>query len=481
MCAILGPLSRGLIRSMPKSLHVVKFAVAGVAVLLSWPAAAQVTFCDTTFSGPAWQPPVAVFTTGTNTNPGTVTVTTVASGGSTLAATPPCVQSNSSANNPYRNVTLTVPAASPAEGWVYGVHIYTAGGGYNPASSGAIAKINFWLDYQCPGAGGSCRGAGEGFGPALKQGSRYYIYTGNSAASAANTQPPTNPATWAAYASPDLTEADFSQITAPGGVVVIEPKSNPSFVTDIPIYCGFYTANATSGGAYTNNSGYDNWACAITPTILKICKVASPGVTVGTLFSFAVNTNPSQIVKVPAGPPPGGTCVRVPHLNKPIGASVTVAEVIPPGGTVSSISVAPPSQQVPNLATGAATFTIGGGVNEVTYTNQAPTGYLEICKNGTGGPFTFTVAPGNSGPIVVPANACSPAIEVPVGPLTIQETAISGVSVAACSAIPASQQVAPCTLATGTLKVNVVAGGVGTQTIANFTNTPSGCGIGCKR
>ena len=474
MRAILGRLSHGLIRSMPKSLHVVKFAVAGVAVLLSWPAAAQVTFCDTTFITANWQSPVAVFTNGTT---GTATAATASGGGSTLAATPPCVASTST-NNPYRNVTLTVPAASPAEGLVYGVHVYTAGGGYNPASSGAIAKINFWLDYQCAGAAGSCRGSGQGFGPALKQGSNYYIYTGSSPAWAASSGPPTNPATWAAYASPDLTATDFSQIKAQG---VVDPTSHPSFITDIPIYCGFYTANATSGASYTNNSGYDNWACAITPTILKICKVASPGVTVGTLFSFAVNTNPSQIVKVPAGSPPGGTCVRVPHLNKPIGASVTVAEVIPPGGTVSSISVAPPSQQVPNLATGTATFTIGGGVNEVTYTNQAPTGYLEICKNGTGGPFTFTVAPGNSGPIVVPANACSPAIEVPVGPVTIEETAISGVSVAACSAIPASQQVAPCNLATGTLKVNVVAGGVGTQTIANFTNTPGGCGIGCKR
>jgi hypothetical protein len=56
--------------------------------------------------------------------------------------------------------------------------------------------------------------------------------------------------------------------------------------------------------------------------LLKVCKVAGPGVTVGTPFTFTASDSTGssilpQIPPVPAGPAPGGTCVLGPSL--PVG------------------------------------------------------------------------------------------------------------------------------------------------------------------
>jgi hypothetical protein len=207
--------------------------------------------------------------------------------------------------------------------------------------------------------------------------------------------------------------------------------------------------------------------------ILKLCKVAGPGVAVGTQFSFSDGTSK---ITVPAGPVPGGYCVVDPSIFA-VGTSVNVVETIPTGDGVSSIAVN--GQPAPNPSSGTVNLTIGSGVNEVTFTDQVLTGYLEICKQLTNATppasytFSFLVTPGNLGTIVVPPNACLPAIQLPVGQYVIQELSDPDYPLVGCSALPASQQVGPCNLSGGSLTVNIAAGGISTQTIANFSDQRS--------
>ena len=103
--------------------------------------------------------------------------------------------------------------------------------------------------------------------------------------------------------------------------------------------------------------------------ILKICKVAGPGVAVGTDVTFSAG---ALSVVVPAGPPPGGTCVVVGWF--PVATNVAITESIPDGTEVSAITVAPAGRMVgsPNLAGGSVVARIGSGVVEATFTNQVP-------------------------------------------------------------------------------------------------------------
>jgi hypothetical protein len=201
--------------------------------------------------------------------------------------------------------------------------------------------------------------------------------------------------------------------------------------------------------------------------ILKVCKVAGPGIAVGTPFTYtAGGSNPFT---VPAGPAPGGTCVIGPSF--PVGATVNVIETIPPNVAVSTIAVAPPVNLVSaNPATGTASVHIGGGVTEVTYTNINKPGFLEICKRGSGS-GSFTVTPGNLGPFVVVAGTCSPAIQVNSGSVTIKETPGFGTLMSGCATLPASRQGA-CNTNNQTSVVTVVPGDVSVQTIAIVSNKP---------
>jgi hypothetical protein len=205
--------------------------------------------------------------------------------------------------------------------------------------------------------------------------------------------------------------------------------------------------------------------CVPMQTNIKICKVAGPGIAVGTPFNFSVG---SSTVTVPAGPAPGGTCVLGPSV--PVGSTVTVSETTA-GSTVTSIAVAPASRLVgtPNLAGGSVNVAIGSGMTDVTFTNQK-LGFLEICKSGdVAGTFTFTVNPGGLGPFAVPAGACSPAIQVNAGQVVIQEAPTSGISMTGCATVPASQQ-GPCNLSAGTSTVTVASGDISSATVALITN-----------
>jgi hypothetical protein len=126
----------------------------------------------------------------------------------------------------------------------------------------------------------------------------------------------------------------------------------------------------------------------------------------------------------------------------------------------------------PNLAGGSINVTIGVGVTEVTFIDKR-TGFLEICKTGRlTGSFTFNVNPGGLGPFIVPAGACSPAIEVVAGPVLITELPTPGTAMIGCNTIPTNQQ-GSCNLIAQTSTVTVVPGDVSTMTIAFVENRRS--------
>jgi hypothetical protein len=99
-----------------------------------------------------------------------------------------------------------------------------------------------------------------------------------------------------------------------------------------------------------------------------------------------------------------------------------------------------------------------------------PTGYVEVCKaaasEGVTGNFQFTF---NGKTYTVPVGACTSAIKVPSGPLTITEVARTGYKLVGVSAAPARRLVSV-DLSTRTAVVTISTGGRASQTIATFTN-----------
>jgi hypothetical protein len=264
------------------------------------------------------------------------------------------------------------------------------------------------------------------------------------------------------------------------------------FTTDVPpLLCALSRANgiavvstvglkdatgASTLGPVAASFDYQAGAnCPGSTGTLKVCKVAGPGVAIGTPYSFSAATS---TFSVPAGSAPGGTCVVAPG-SYPVGAVVTVKEAVPAGDTVVSISVAPSGRLVgtANVAAGSVDIRIGTGTTEVTFTDKR-TGFLEICKqaerDGLTGTFTFHVEPGGLGPFAVPVGGCTPAIELPAGPVTITEPLSATTVLVDCVAIPAANQGA-CNTTAQSSTVTVVPGDVSTQTLAIMVNDRRGC------
>jgi hypothetical protein len=214
---------------------------------------------------------------------------------------------------------------------------------------------------------------------------------------------------------------------------------------------GFATFRIIEGGiAFETVARFNN---RTSPAPLKVCKIAGPGVNLGTMFQFDVTGTSSatgqqvtRSVSVPAGPADlGGFCQFVTDPASGdfqrfvVGTNVLIDENVPSGNYVSNISALSPVTIVASTAANPARVQLpsgafenvfpnadfaGGrvitqvraGTNEISFTNAAltPT-LLKICKIATAGiasgtPFTFDIVL-NSHPA-----ATVPPVTVPAGP-----------------------------------------------------------------
>ncbi len=240
------------------------------------------------------------------------------------------------------------------------------------------------------------------------------------------------------------------------------PSIKNRLVPGLAISLGLMTLSATSASA----------------DLVKICKVAGEGVEENTEFTFNVDASDRsgiETVIVKAGPAPGGYCW--PLLREvENGATALITEVSPPGYTITDIIVEPAVRKVAD-EDGGVRITAGPGVTEVTFVNERRYGFLEICKTGGApGDYTFAIGGLDIEPITVPSGACSPAIEVPAGDLTIVETTPGAQMTDNCRTIPANRQ-QECRVENNASIVSIVPGDISTQTIA-FIDNRGGDGVG---
>ena len=94
--------------------------------------------------------------------------------------------------------------------------------------------------------------------------------------------------------------------------------------------------------------------------LLKVCKIAGSGVTLGARYSFAMGAT-SFVV-------PAGYCVQ--NGLFPVGTVVSITEMFSPSAVASAISVLPAGQQgTVDLTAQTVTAIVGVGVTEVYFTN----------------------------------------------------------------------------------------------------------------
>jgi hypothetical protein len=111
----------------------------------------------------------------------------------------------------------------------------------------------------------------------------------------------------------------------------------------------------------------------------------------------------------------------------------------------------------------------------VCFSGYAQAGLIEICKDDSpvgslNGAASFTIA-GQSGTVVVPVGACSPALTLPDGFATITELAQPGATLLDVSVFP-SDRLISFDPATASAVVLVVAGDISNETVITFTNAP---------
>lgn len=207
-------------------------------------------------------------------------------------------------------------------------------------------------------------------------------------------------------------------------------------------------------------------------TVLRVCKVAGPGIAAGTVFHFGAallaNTSGSASFDVPAG---GCRDAEVAP------GSYALQEMLPADGiAVTAIDCAPALRcNTPNLANGFVIPTVvDASTTTVTYTNRSTIGTLRVCKVAgpgiaAGTVFHFSAVQlglhTNTASFDVPAGECRDAA-LPESPYTIRETTPTGTSVTAIECAPATACESP-KLADGFVIATVTAQSTTTVTYAN--------------
>lgn len=149
-----------------------------------------------------------------------------------------------------RRVSNTVNSATGGAVWSFSRFGTTLDTRYVAGLQGAIASIDFSIDFRV--VSGTLQNQGIMVG--LKQGQVVYV------AGPGATIPG---GAWGAHAAAGLTAADFHPV--PGGA------GSPDFsVNGDPIRFGFIAMNSSVGGAFTMNVDYDNY-------FLRVVAVPAPG------------------------------------------------------------------------------------------------------------------------------------------------------------------------------------------------------------
>jgi len=158
---------------------------------------------------------------------------------------------------------------------------------------------------------------------------------------------------------------------------------------------------------------------------IQVCKWSASDAVIGKQHTFTVG---GSTVKVKAGGPTRADAVCSTPAPATSGTSVVVAETIPTGEKVASITAGAPAKLVSsNLSAGTAKVKLGTGANAVYFEDepQAQTVIFQVCKdstNGLTGSFTFNVDDhhghvySGDDAVVVPVGGCEP---VAVSPGTV--------------------------------------------------------------
>ncbi|HYF14317.1 MAG TPA: hypothetical protein VD971_04510 [Phycisphaerales bacterium] len=184
-------------------------------------ACADVTFNDSVFPNSNWGFETAVQGTG--------------SGSGTQSAT---------IGNPAASRLVTVSVGAGSVAWSVSRFGTTQGTRYDPVTQGAIASIDFTIDYAYQSGVG---GQGQALQFIIKQGATVYAaaYTVTGSTGA-----------WGTHTALSLTASDFTPIL--GGT------AHPDFSTSGEfIRVGFAVGNSSTGGGYTTVGAFDNFSAAI--------------------------------------------------------------------------------------------------------------------------------------------------------------------------------------------------------------------------
>jgi hypothetical protein len=196
--------------------------------------AETLTFSDGEFEEANWDIELFNFHSG-----GTASASQVASGGNPGAY--------------FRVDHMTNAATDPDDNAaIYAFHGLTSAA-VDPGVEGAVTSVDYSWDVR---AIESASGSGGFFGPALRQGDRYYVSAGNLELVGTDQD-------WRPVERLGMTEASFGRIQ---DVLEVDPADDPDFsASGEPIVFGFFSAiaGAMGGSEISLSHGYDNWEVVV--------------------------------------------------------------------------------------------------------------------------------------------------------------------------------------------------------------------------
>ena len=225
-------------------------------------------------------------------------------------------------------------------------------------------------------------------------------------------------------------------------------------------------SGATTAVTFTN----------VSKPVLRVCKVAGPGITAGRVFRIGAggnNVTDGALFDVPAGECREAVLLEGSYMVAESGALTGLA--------VSAISCDPAARCTnASLGVGVVTVAVARGITTVTFTNRSTLGVLQFCKAAGAGIATgrvFNMSAGGFASDSKPGEPTTASLQVPAGECreaTLLEGTYdagepnvpAGVAVSAMTCVPADR-CTDVTLGLGILKARVVGASTTTITITN--------------